>query len=277
MTACGSVFYKMSGSGNDFVVFDGRHQRPADWPPEEIAAVCDRRQGVGADGLVILTPAGPGRVRMDYWNCDGSPADMCGNAALCSTRLAVHLGLVPGPELVLETAAGAFLARCRPGPGEEAELNLPDFAVPETPPGLEAGPAESNPRVAVVGVPHLVLEVTDLERSDLMARGRTLRRDPALGPAGANVNFVAPANGPDSDWCLRTYERGVEAETLACGTGAVASAVALAVSGRATLPVRIRTRSGRPLHITATVSDGYARNVWLAGEGRLVFRGVLQG
>lgn len=268
-------FYKMTGSGNDFVMLDGRTTSAADWPAERVQAVCDRRLGVGADGLVILSEEGR-RVRMDFWNCDGSRADMCGNAALCSTRLAAALGLAPPAEVVLATGAGSFPARCLPGPGEQAELHLPDFDLPVSPPQFVAREGESGAWLATVGVPHLVLEVADLERPDLMARGQVLRFDAAAGPTGANVNFVASVGGSSGQrWCLRTYERGVEGETLACGTGAVAAAVALAGQGLAAMPVTIVTRSGRPLQVKASLVGGRATDVWLVGEGRLVFRGLL--
>ncbi len=270
----GTRFYKMTGSGNDFVMLDGRHTRAEGWSAEAIVALCDRRMGVGADGMVILTPEPGDRVRMDFWNCDGSRADMCGNAALCSTRLAALLGLGRPDGLLLATRAGTFPVRCREE-GEWAELNLPDFDLPSAPQGLSVAGGESAPTLATVGVPHLVLEVVDLEAPDLMVRGRTLRFHPALGPAGANVNFVgADASGR---WCLRTYERGVEGETLACGTGAVAAAVALAREGRATLPLELVTRSGRLLQVRATLRGPRATDVWLAGEGRLVFTGELSG
>lgn len=270
----GTVFYKMTGSGNDFIMLDGRHTGPGDWPPELIVELCDRRMGVGADGLVLLTALGDGRVRMDFWNCDGSRAEMCGNAALCSTRLAAFLRMAPAEGMRLVTDAGEFLTRCRTA-DHEAELNLPDFVLPEAPPGLRLRAGESEGALVIVGVPHLVVRVENLEQADLMSRGCELRRDPALGPAGANVNFVAPANGEAGTWSLRTYERGVEGETLACGTGAVAAAAALARSGLATLPLRIRTRGGRILTVSADLSGREVRNVWLAGEGRLVFTGVL--
>jgi len=270
----GTVFYKMSGSGNDFVILDGRHVTAADWPAERIVALCDRRHGVGADGLVILTPEGDRRVRMDFWNCDGSQADMCGNAALCSTRLAAFLELAPRQDMLLVTRAGTFPARCRPK-GEDAELNLPDFELPGSPSSVALKPGEAGGMLATVGVPHLVLEVSDIERPGLMERGRELRFDPAFGPAGANVNFVTRASESAGQWRLRTYERGVEGETLACGTGAVAAAVMLARFGRAKLPVDVLTRGGKILHITATLSDRKATDVWLSGEGRLVFTGVL--
>ncbi len=270
----GSVFYKMSGSGNDFVMLDGRWTDPGEWTPERIRAVCNRRMGIGADGLVILTPEGEGRVRMDFWNCDGSRADMCGNAALCSTRLAAFLELAPATGITLVTRAGLFPSRCRPE-GNEAEVNFPAFAMPTRPEGLGALQGESGHALATVGVPHLVLEVADLETPGLMNRGRELRCHPALGPAGANVNFVAPTTDP-ARWLLRTYERGVEGETLACGTGAVSAAIALAQSGRGELPLSMVTRGGRVLNITATLSATHATAVWLRGEGRLVFTGVMQ-
>jgi diaminopimelate epimerase len=270
----GSVFYKMSGSGNDFVMLDGRCTAPDDWTPERIRAVCDRRMGVGADGLVILTPEGAGEVRMDFWNCDGSRADMCGNAALCSTRLAAFLEIAPAEGMTLLTRAGLFPSRCLPG-GNQAEVNMPAFALPVRPEGLQGAQGESGHALAIVGVPHLVLEVADLDRPDLMSRGRELRSHPAVGPGGANVNFVA-ATGNPSSWQLRTFERGVEGETLACGTGAVSAAIALARSGRGRLPLGMVTRGGRVLNITATLSDTHATDVWLRGEGRLVYTGVVQ-
>jgi len=270
----GTVFYKMSGSGNDFVVLDGRHTSPDVWSAERVRAICDRRLGVGADGLVVITPDGRGVVRMDFWNCDGSRAEMCGNAALCATRLATFLDLGEGAPFRLATGAGVFPVEVRPGPGELAALALPDFRLPQPVPGLTMSPGHEVLGLAAVGVPHLVLTATDLESGGLMDLGRQLRSDPRLGPAGANVNFISRSEGSRT-WRLRTYERGVEGETLACGTGAVAAAVCLIGTGRAKSPVEIVTRSGRSLHITATLSDGYAREVWLAGEGRLVFTGVL--
>jgi diaminopimelate epimerase len=264
----------MSGSGNDFIMFDGRSVTAADLTASRIVELCDRRLGVGADGLAVLTPESAGQIRMDFWNCDGSRADMCGNAALCSTRLATSiLSMAPVTGMRLVTRAGTFRTRIV-GNGVGAELNLPDFPLPVAPAGLQLREGESLGALAVVGVPHLAVVVPDLEREDLMERGRTLRHDAAMGPGGANANFVA--RDPDGrSWRVRTYERGVEGETLACGTGAVATAVALAVAGEATLPLDLYTRSGRILRITATLSDGWARDVWLAGEGRLVFTGML--
>lgn len=270
----GHDFYKMSGSGNDFVMLDGRQTTPAEWPAERIRDVCDRRDGVGADGLVVLTPEGPTTVRMTFWNCDGSPANMCGNAALCSTWLAAHLGMAPASGMTLATGAGPFPTRCA-GPGEMAELNLPDFDVPALVSGMALAPGERWIRKAVVGVEHLVTWVEDLEGFDLPSRGREQRFHSAIAPLGANANFVAGPTTPGGPWRVRTYERGVEGETLACGTGTVAAAVALAATGEATLPLTLLSRSGRELSVRASIEAGRASNVWLRGEARLIYTGTL--
>ncbi|MGH7607101.1 MAG: diaminopimelate epimerase, partial [Gemmatimonadales bacterium] len=151
-------------------------------------------------------------------------------------------------------------------------------AAPAAVPGLHLAAGERQAALAVVGVPHLVVQVDDLEQVNLPVRGRALRGDPALGPGGgANVNFIAPA-GPRGgrNWLMRTYERGVEAETLACGTGAVAAACAIQEWGLGASPVHILTRSGRELviRVTKTAAGGYD-DAWLIGEGRMVLRGVL--
>ena len=140
--------------------------------------------------------------------------------------------------------------------------------------GLEIGPGERWMTFATVGVPHLVIRVDDIEAVDLLGRGGRLRSDPRLGAAGANVNFVGAPAAPDEPWLIRTYERGVEAETLACGTGTVAAGVALAAQGEATLPVRFRSRGGEELLVRAELNGRRASEVWLGGQGKLVFRAV---
>jgi diaminopimelate epimerase len=157
----GTIVDKMTGSGNDFVVLDGRAANRADWTPERIVQLCDRRTGVGADGLVILSPDAPDAVRMDYWNSDGSRAAMCGNAALCSARLAVFLELAEPGEMRLLTDAGVVRARTLPG-GERGEIRLPDFELAAAQPDFERVPGERWMAFATVGVPHLVIGVDDI-------------------------------------------------------------------------------------------------------------------
>jgi diaminopimelate epimerase len=271
----GTAIYKMTGSGNDFVMVDGRHTTPAEWSVEDIRAVCARGTGIGADGLVFVEPgAGPDVVRMIYFNSDGSRAAMCGNAALCTTRLAARLGLANPHRMTLETDAATYESRCAPD-GERAELHLAPVRAPAPVPGLATAPGERQVALGTVGVPHLVVLVEDVERVDVVTRGRQLRYDAGVGPAGANVNFISPAARPP-EWHIRTYERGVEDETLACGTGAVAAACALADWGVAQPPITFRTRSTRRLEIRARKTPaGLYDDVWLAGEARLVIRGVI--
>jgi len=267
-------FYKMTGSGNDFVFLDGREVPPDQLSETEIRSLCDRRTGVGGDGVVTLTPQGTEGARMVYFNADGSRAGMCGNAALCSTRLAAKLGIAPETGMQLHTDTGVLRTRCV-GPGWAAELLLPDFQLAEAVP-LVLGPGERSIERCSVGVPHLVVVVNELGNVDVEKRGRELRYHPMFAPGGINVNFVgSTSHDKEAGWRLRTYERGVEAETLACGTGTVAAAFALAQGGRATLPVRIRSWGGNIFSVSGWMDEGWAREPWLCGEGRLVFEGAL--
>ncbi len=269
----GLPVYKMTGSGNDFVMVDARVSAPAEWTPEDMQAVCARGTGIGADGVVFVGPGShSGAARMIYYNADGSHAAMCGNAALCSTTLAAHLGLGAGAgeAMDLETDAGTYRSRAtEPG---RAELHLSAVDTPNAVPGLKVGPGERQALLSRVGVPHLIVLVNDVDAVALQERGRALRFDRAIAPDGANVNFIS--NGPQG-WRMRTYERGIEGETLACGTGAVGAGCALQEWGLGSLPVAIRTRGGGILAVRATKTDGRYDEVWLAGEGRMVFRGVI--
>ena len=277
------VFQKATGSGNDFVMLDGRGNNPTAWPVERIRAICDRRDGVGADGLVFVTPeAAPDTLRMTFFNSDGTRAAMCGNAALCSTRFAAQLEMADPAGMTLITDAGTYRTRCV-GEDHLAEVHLSDCPVP-APIGISLVAGERSLVFGTVGVPHLVAVVEDVAEVDLEGRGHHLRHHPATGGPGAHANFVSRtssitrgtvADPAEPSWAIRTFERGVEGETLACGTGTVAAALALAATGEDELPLRFRSGSGRVLSVRATLGeDGVARDVWLCGEGRLVARGV---
>lgn len=267
-------FYKMTGSGNDFVFLDGRQHDLASWTAERIRSVCDRRRGVGADGVVHLAPLPDGAIRMVYHNADGSHADMCGNAALCATRLAVGLGMANPNRIQLATDAGVLESRCV-GPEAMAELRFPSAAVPQ-PIILPLLGDERQVFYGTVGVPHTIVLVGHVDRVDVEARGRELRRAQIFGPAGSNTNFIGATGDPAAPWALRTYERGVEGETLACGTGTIAAALALCGAGLALLPLRVRSASGCTYSVSAVVDGGTATDVWLCGEGRLVFTGEFE-
>ena len=274
----GLPVYKMTGSGNDFVMLDARVSTPADWTAADMQAVCARGTGIGADGVVFVGPGShAGAARMIYYNADGSHAAMCGNAALCSTTLAVHLGVGTAEGMDLETDAGTYRSRTsEPG---RAELHLAPVDAPAAVPGLALAEGERQAALGKVGVPHLVVVVDDVDQVVLLDRGRALRFDAALAPDGANINFISAdgaAQGEQPVWRMRTYERGVEGETLACGTGAVAAGCGIQEWGLGRLPINIQSRSGRMLTVRATKGlGGRYEDVWLVGEGRMVFRGVI--
>lgn len=267
----GRRFYKMSGSGNDFVFVDARHEPAGELESTAaIRALCARGTGIGADGLVVLEQGDGGEsgdVRIRYYNSDGSHADMCGNATLCTANLSVRLGAVTPNGFTIGTDGGVVHARIRDA--------LPEFDLPPiedaTPRWDAQEPTRGELRLgyATVGNPHVVVRVSDVERVDVEGRGSALRHARAL-PRGANINFVGA--GADGVWRIRTYERGVEGETLACGTGTVATALMLAEWGEGSDEVALETRSGRMLTVRlARLGDAWLPS--LRGEGRLVFTG----
>lgn len=279
MMVAGRVVYKMTGSGNDFVMIDGRTSPVDQWDAEQIRTICARRTGLGADGLAILEPGtGAGAVRFHFFNSDGDRTEICGNALLCATRLAARLELADPDGLTLETDVGPVRARVLSGPGERAEIVLPDVRNGQTP-DLPLAAGERSMRLVMVGVPHLVVEVDCVRSSklDILIRGRELRWHPALPDGGANVNF---ASAEDGKWKMRSYERGVEGETLACGTGAVAVAATLACADRVKLPWTVETASGKMLEVSgkpaAPDADVLLAAPRLAGEARMVYQAVLE-
>ena len=264
----GVRFWKMTGSGNDFVFLDGRGRDTAALEtPEAIGRLCSRTGGVGADGVVVLDRDPDAAFRIRYYNRDGSRAELCGNASLCSTTLAAQLGIVPaGGDFRFGTDSGVVSARRVDG-NSEVDFQPASELVPEAP--IALGPGERRIGAIRVGVPHLVVLVDDAEAVDLLPRGLRLRSDPSQ-PAGANVNFVSSL-GPGI-WRMRTYERGVEAETLSCGTGSVATGIMLGVWGLSGERTVIRTSSGLDVVVTVRRSGDQVLGS-LMGEGRLVFTG----
>ena len=269
MLPSGRTFYKMSGSGNDFVVVDATREAADDLlEAATVQALCARATGIGADGVVLLQPSRLADFRMTYLNSDGSRADLCGNASLCSTRLASELGVLSNVrrEFRMETDAGVLGVRLL---DDSPEVDLPPVSEVKSDLPFRLAPGERRIGFALAGVPHLVVRVDDVSTVDVVGRGRPLRNEASL-PAGANVNFVAPdASG---GWRIRTYERGVEGETLACGTGSVATAILLAEWGEASDRVALTTRSGRILRVRLQrLAGGWQPS--LSGEARIVFEG----
>jgi diaminopimelate epimerase len=269
----GISFFKMTGSGNDFVFFDGRFvDAGLVTQPQVIRAICDRYNGIGADGVVVLEPAGgEADVRILYYNSDGSAADLCGNATLCSTTLSAVAGFVRGSDVHLATPAGVIEGRNGQG---DPSIRLAEASLAPLLSEIPLEDGELRIGFARAGIPHLVVLVDAVDTVDLEARGPVLRWHPATGPAGANVNWVSRM--PDGTWRYRTYERGVEGETLACGTGAVATAVQLVAWGEASSPVTIRSSSGKDLVVTLESSGPGSWRPTLQGEGRIVYRGTIE-
>jgi diaminopimelate epimerase len=266
----GRRFWKMSGSGNDFVVFDVR-QDPAGSleRPEEIQRLCARGTGVGADGVVFVAKGGrpEATLAMRYYNSDSSRVDFCGNATLCVTSLAFQLGVGSAGSIAIDTDGGLVAGRMRAG---SPEIDLPAVTVVSASVDIELEPGEQRIGFALVGVPHLVVRCDDVETVDVGGRGRELRQS-GLRAAGANVNFVSERAGV---WSIRTFERGVEGETLACGSGAVAAGILLVTWQGSGDETSLSTRSGRVL----TVRLRRENDSWmptLGGEGRVVFTGEL--
>jgi diaminopimelate epimerase len=252
-------FAKMSGAGNDFVVLEGL---PRGRSGAALARrLCERRFGIGADGLLVMTRRG-GRARADYWNADGSPA-FCGNGSRCAALWAAARGWTKGRAFVLETNRGPLDARLT-GPGRAA------IAMPEPKDFRKALRLTTPNRAWQVyfidtGVPHAVVFVPDADKIDVRALGRELRFHKAFGRGGANVDFVEVRAGALR---LRTYERGVEDETLACGTGVVAAAAVARGLGKAGDAVKVQVRGGDTLRV-----DFSGGKTWLEGPGTITFAG----
>ncbi|HWV23487.1 MAG TPA: diaminopimelate epimerase [Thermomicrobiales bacterium] len=269
-------FAKMNGSGNDFVVIDNRTGVILPEAVSDFARMtCRRGLGEGADGVVLIDTA-PANDVVDfswrYINADGSEGDMCGNGAMCGARFAVDAGIAPA-NCRFSTPAGVIAAEVLDG-GPAVRLAMVDATILRRGMALDDGADVTTFDLIRVGVPHVVAVAPDVDDfSDFDARGRSIRYHENLAPEGANVNLIHRI-APDTIR-MRTWERGVEAETLACGTGAVASAIVAASHGLIDQPVRVITSSGRPLIVTWTQNGDLSQDVHLTGEARFVARGVL--
>jgi diaminopimelate epimerase len=261
-------FTKMNGAGNDFVLLDNRRGE-IQLEPAQIARICDRHRGVGADGILVLEKAANGAdFRMRYYNADGGEAEMCGNGARCFARY-VHKVAEAGERISFETPAGVIGAELQ---GESVTLQMSnptemrlDFSLPEFDYGTF--------HFINSGVPHVVVPVERIEDIDVRRDGALIRRHKMFSPKGTNVNFLEK-RGPRSI-AIRTYERGVEDETLACGTGVVASALIFAATEGAEGPISVLVRGGSELSVNF-VKDGQTfTGVTLSGPAEFVFEGTI--
>ncbi len=262
-------FYKMNGAGNDFVVIDNR-DLSLNLSKSEIERLCDRHRGVGADGLLAVEPAtGSADYKFRYYNADGGEAEMCGNGARCFARFVSHLPAEIPASVSFETIVGDLSAKIL---GENIQIDLSE------PFDLEQGLALSIPSGDFIidsintGVPHVVVFVDDVDAIDVVKIGAEIRYHKHFSPAGTNVNFAQIIG--EKHLKIRTYERGVEDETLACGTGMTACALIHNLKSEALGPIAIDVKGGDTLAIDFTRNDATLfSNVTLTGPADFVFEG----
>jgi diaminopimelate epimerase len=262
-------FAKMTAAGNDFIVIDNRQGQVLEPDSQWIRKLCSRRLSVGADGLLLLGKAAVAGAdfAMRYFNADGSEAAMCGNGGRCLARFAVLVGVgEEGQDLRFTAPSGAYVARVQ---DSQVRLSLPSPTRQAAGQrlALAAGPREVD--TIDTGVPHAVFFTQNVAAEAVVAVGREVRYHQAFAPAGTNVNFCQVLD--PHHLSLRTYERGVEDETLACGTGVAAAALLAAARGWVKPPVAVLTRSGLELEMNFTVRPDGFEGITQRGEARLVY------
>src|SRR3989441_3355448 len=264
-------FTKMNGAGNDFVLIDNREQK-LKLTRDQVKRLCHHQRGVGADGLFLLVPSTSGKAdwAWEFYNSDGSAAEMCGNGARCFARFIQKVAGANG-KTTFETGAGIITATFN---GERVTVNL------TKPKDLALGqkvPVDGNPLLIHslnTGVPHAVLFVPDADKAMVQQLGATIRNHPHFAPKGTNVNFVQVV-GPNHIR-VRTYERGVEGETLACGTGVTASALISACVHGFTSAVKVQVQGGYVLEVTFDRTGADFKNVTLSGPADFCFDGRIE-
>ena len=262
-------FTKMNGAGNDFIVLDNRDGKLS-LNSSRIALLCDRHRGVGADGVLAVEPPVQGAdFRMRYYNADGGEAEMCGNGARCFARFTRRLGASKA-EISFETMAGIIRASF---PDDQVRVAISDPHSIRPPANLEINRRAVEVHFVNTGVPHAVVFTDDLQAVDVSKDGAALRYHPAFAPRGTNANFVQVLS-PDSI-AIRTYERGVEGETLACGTGVCAAALLHHLRTNSPSPVHVKVRGGDTLQVAFETSDRGLHNVTLTGPADFVFDGTI--
>jgi diaminopimelate epimerase len=263
-------FTKMSGSGNDFILID--HRKPfldKGFLKLFIRSVCRRRVSVGADGLILIERSERADFKWRFFNADGSEAEMCGNGGRCAARFAC-LKEIAGPSLTFETLAGILSAQVD---GKRVKLEMTKSHSLKLDESMLIDGKELILSSINTGVPHVVYFLKDLEDAEVIRIGREIRFHPHFAPSGTNVNFVRSENG--SQLSVRTYERGVEDETLACGTGTVASALIAAFKGWVKSPVSVRTRGGEVLQVYFEIEGDEVKRVFFEGDVHIIYEGEM--
>lgn len=263
-------FYKTSGSGNDFIIIDNLDlSLEIDDLSELARRICRRKFSVGADGLVVIEPSSMVDFKWRFFNSDGSVAEMCGNAARCTARFAYMKGIAP-EKMSWETIAGIISADVD---GDMVKVRLTDPSPVEAQINIEADGQKYILDSIDTGVPHAVLFTDDVDHYDVFNNGRKIRHHEYFSPRGTNVDFAAVLDRHKIK--IRTYERGVEDETLACGTGMVAAALTAAQRGLVESPVDVLVQSGETLRIYFEKQNGLWQEIYLEGKVKIVYHGYL--
>jgi diaminopimelate epimerase len=263
-------FWKMHGAANDFIMVDDREETFPIADQNWIGSVASRRTGVGCEGVILIQPSDSSDFRMRFFNPDGSEVEMCGNGARCIARLASDIGAA-GSEMTIDTIAGELKATVT-GPSVVLGMTAPvDWAMNQS---IVLGGDNFEYSSVNTGVPHAVFVVEDVADVDIRKLGAEVRYHDVFSPTGTNANFLQVTDGQSIK--VRTYERGVEDETLACGTGMTACALVAAKMGLVTGPVTVIPASGDKLAVDFTLSDDGAADVTLTGPAEYVFTGTLE-
>lgn len=263
-------FWKISGSGNDFIVID--HRTPLIDPQEMkhfVSRVCRRGLSVGADGVILIEPSTKADYKWHYLNADGGEVEMCGNGSRCVARFA-YLNKIASAKHTIETLAGIVQAEVI---GDRVRVRLPDPTDLRLDLKIEIDGKSYTGHFANTGVPHVVYFVDDVDAVDVIGLGRATRHHSLFAPRGANANFISVTDRQNLK--IRTYERGVEDETLACGTGAIAAALITTALQKTAPPVSLLTRGGIRLGVDFTQEGRTFKNITLEGDARIVYKGEI--
>ncbi|MEN6468123.1 MAG: diaminopimelate epimerase [Smithella sp.] len=263
-------FWKMSGSGNDFIIIDNRDlSLHVGDLPEFARRICARKISVGADGLFLIEPSASVDFKWQFFNSDGSVGEMCGNGSRCVARYAFLRGIA-GEKMSFETLAGIITAEVH---GDMVKSRLTDPSSLKINQKILLDGREIVLDSIDTGVPHAVCFFENLDTCDVFDRGRKIRRHESFQPRGTNANFARVLDRHKMR--VRTYERGVEAETLACGTGVVASVLAAAGRNLVESPVDVTVQSGEILRVYFSRTDGRFEEICLEGKVKIVYQGML--
>ena len=265
-------FTKAVATGNDFIIADNRKKVLKNDLARLAKELCDRKYGIGADGLLLLEGSDSSDFKMRIFNPDGSEAQMCGNGSRC-IALYAYKKKIASSSMDIETLAGIISASVN---GNNVKVKLTEPKDIQWNLCLMINECPYKVNFANTGVPHVIHFVKDIENISVKELGSSMRYHADFSPEGANVDFVRIADRNKKKIQVRTYERGVEDETLACGTGAVASAIIAAEAEGISSPITVETRSGEMLKVHFEMVEGDFKNVYLEGKAQLVYEGEIQ-